>query len=383
MARELAHRGHNITVISTGKFYTENKEAIIKESIPIRLVTKDFPESRWIRSYKIWQAHIASIIQQEVQNQKYDVIHHITFNQYRGIKDVFYTDIPALIGPIGGAEVIPVSLFRYGSLPFWLKIKEFIRYIPWDSIPLIQRINKRSQPLSVLCSNQITANRLTKGLFRVKGEVRIVPAIAINESEIYEDLTPPTPNPYILFDGGLSRPQKGTWLMLGAIKHLWKQGLHIPIRIVGLTDKEKSIIHKKAADVGIPQEALQLYNFIPRPVMLKFMREAIIFLSTVFRDSGAMAQLEALAQGTRIVSLDIPSQLWLPTDMASKVKVQSSRNAMEKEIARLLKKQIDSPSHSEEWNIRRIKFLKKYMTWESRVDLFESIYKKLTQARAY
>ena len=114
--------------------------------------------------------------------------------------------------------------------------------------------------------------------------------------------------------------------------------------------------------------------------MLHHMRQAKVFLSTVYRDSGAMALLEALAQGTHIVCLDIPSQLWLSSDIASKVKIQSSRDRMEKAIARALHEQILRPPLNDEWENNRISFLKKHMTWKKRIDLFESIYNNLTNA---
>lgn len=382
IARGLALRGHQITVICTSKYYNDNKKSIEKETLNIKLITQDYPDSRWTRSYKIWQRRIGPVIQQELQKQKYDVVHHITFNQYRSIRDVFYTNLPALIGPIGGAEIVPLPLLFYGSLPITYKIKEALRYLPWDAIPLIRRINRAKQPIKIICSNQITANRLRQGFFRVKSNINIAAAICIEKTEISETSIPSKESPYILFDGGLSRPQKGTWLMLGALKQLWKQDCHIPVCIVGLSEDEKSIIQKRALKIGLPSEALLLHSPVPRSEMLNLMRNATIMLSTVYRDSGAMALLEALAQGTRITCLDIPSQLWLTPDMALKVPIQSSRKKMEKALADALQQQINSPEPESSWHDKRVKFLQENMTWESRINMLENTYKELIDTSA-
>ena len=380
VARGLALQGHQITVISTNKYRDENQKSIEKEGLSIKLITQDFPESCWTRSYKIWQRRIGPVIQQEIQEQQYDVIHHITFNQYRAIRDVFYTSLPALIGPIGGAESVPLPLLCYGSLPISYKIKEALRYLPWDAIPFIRRVNKAKQPVEIICSNQITEKRLHKGLFRVKTNICTAAAICIHSSEICETSSPSKENPYILFDGGLSRPQKGTWLMIGALNQLWTQNCHIPVCIVGLTDNEKSIIRRKATQMGLPEEALRLYSSVPRSQMLELMRHATVMLSTVYRDSGAMALLEALAQGTRIVCLDIPSQLWLTPEMACKVPVQRSRSKMEGALSDALKHQINAPAPDSTWHNKRVKFLQEHMTWESRINMFVDKYKALVSA---
>ena len=380
VARGLALRGHEVTVISTSKYHDQNKQCIDDEKLNIRLITQDFPKSRWTRSYKIWQSKIGPVIRHEVQRHQYDVVHHITFNQYRSIKDVFYAKIPALIGPIGGAETIPIPLLRYGVLPIAYVIKELLRYIPWDAIPFIHRINKAKHPVEIICSNQITANRLNKGFFRVKNSVSIAPAISINRGEICETSMQSKEDSYILFDGGLARPQKGTWLMLDALRELWKHNYCIPVCIVGLSDKEKSTISNKAHQLGLPQEALRLHNSVARSEMLTLMRNATIMLSTVYRDSGAMALLEALAQGTRIVCLDIPSQLWLPPDFACKVPVQKSRRAMVRALVSAIQQQLSLPSPDSSWHKKCIDFLQNHMTWESRIDLFEKMYLKLIAA---
>ena len=62
--------------------------------------------------------------------------------------------------------------------------------------------------------------------------------------------------------------------------------------------------------------------------------------SCVYRDSGSMALLEALARGCRIVCLDIPSQEWLPEQFCHKVAVQPTSSAMEDALASALQQEI-------------------------------------------
>lgn len=375
VAKGLSQRGHQVTVLTTSEFAYLNHPAIEKENLSIKLIEQDFCIRQFAssRAYRLWQKKIGDTIIEETSRHPYDLVHHITFNQYRHIKDIFAVSLPYIIGPIGGAELIPPSLLRYGNIPLSLHIKELLRYCPWDTLPLIYRCRQQSSRGIVLTSNKATASRLKK----LPQPVRVCPAIAIHEHEIITSPKLARLAPYILFDGGLSRPQKGTWLALRALAKLWKKGVRVPIRMVGIPPSDATQINQYAIDLELPSDSLQLYPTVDRDTMLKWMQEALVMLSTVYRDSGSMALLEALAQGCRIVCLDIPSQKWLPEQFCHKVAVQPTSSAMEEALASALQQEIAAPAYTEEWHKNRVQWIEQNMTWDARLDTFEGLYRQI------
>lgn len=376
VARGMALRGHLVTVITTREFSASNRAAIQAEGLNINLIEEDcgisfYPSSR---SYRKWQRRIGSTIRQVATDGNCDLIHHVTFNQYRDIHDVFATHLPYLIGPVGGAELVPRPLLQYGNLPLLNRIKEWLRYSSLDAIPLTHRCCRHRARGILLASNAPTAERLHK----LPVQTSICPAIALHDSEIVEHLeSPGNHEPYILFDGGLSRPQKGTWLALRALSRLWSQDRCVPIRMVGISPADQEIIRNYVQQVNLPEGAVQLEAQVSRATMLRYMQEASIMLSCVYRDSGSMALLEALAQGCRIVCLDIPSQAWLPPHFCHKVAIEATSEVMESAIAAALSCELEAPQRTQQWQAERVQWLRNHMTWETRISNLESYYKQL------
>ena len=147
--------------------------------------------------------------------------------------------------------------------------------------------------------------------------------------------------------------------------------------MVGIPPSDATRINQYAIDLELPSDSLQLYPTVDRDTMLKWMQEALVMLSTVYRDSGSMALLEALAQGCRLVCLDIPSQKWLPEQFCHKVAVQPTSSAMEEALASALQQEIAAPAYTEEWHKNRVQWIEQKMTWDARLDTFEELYRQI------
>lgn len=382
IARGLALRGHEVTVVTTPRLSEQNHAAIEREQLSIRLIEVLFGDksTRFRSKYYKWQQKIAAVIAREAKENRYDVVHHLTFNQYRGIYDVFHAGIPFLIGPVGGAELIPPYLLLHGKMPLAMVLKELLRYAPWDAVSVIRRINASSVPHAYIASNPVSAERMNQGVVHLRQPASVHPIIAVNEEDILPD-EPERKQPYFLFDGGLSRPQKGTWLMLDALATAWQRGCRVPVRMVGTTENDHEVIYRYAQKKGLPKDALELLPRVSHEEMLMFMRHSTALLSTVFRDSGGMAILEALAQGTNVICFDIPSQQWLPAELACKVAVPSllrGGRVAAHSVAEVLQQVAASPSHGDEWHRRRCSFLRAHMTWKAHVAMLEQAYKTLS-----
>lgn len=385
-AISLARRGHNVTVITTPEYTELNRTALAELNLPLQVKEVTFAGLKVFDSsagYKFWQKNIGAYIREECQRQNYDVIHHITFNQYRGLKDIFDAELPYVAGPLGGAETVAPAFLAYGGMRLKSLLKECLRYLSCDAIPIILRSNRKKQNGIILASSVTTADRLNKGFFKLKRKALVYPAIALADDEIKD--TPEAKAegsiPYFLFYGTPALPEKGIWLMLEAFAQYRKNGGKGKVVIVGLKDpKHQSLVQHYMQNRGISLDTANFFPYIPREEMLRLMRQAAGVIYAGFRDSGGMSALEAVAQGCNLICYDIPSQKWLPETYAVKVPIPSiwqRKKRCAQSLAEALTRAEQMPPRSSSWHAKRVEWLRREMTWKAHALHFEQLYKEL------
>ena len=371
VARGMCERGHDVTVVTTSEFHHLNAPAVAQMERPPRLIEWDCGITHFAssRSYRIWQRRIEAPLRELCRRERFDLAHHVTFNQYRHIHDVFATGLPYLIGPVGGAETIPLRLWR--DLPWSTRFKELLRRIPWDVRLLTRRVRHSKARGLILASTPQTLERLTHtgGL----SNVELMPIISIASNEIRDDAPTPADEPYLIFDGGL-RPEKGLRMLLRSLAALHREGESIPLRIAAVRPEDQGTLLALARSCGLPEQWLQPMPFMKRSELLPIIRSARGFVSVGFRDAGCMALLEAVALGVSTLCLDLPGQSWLPDDYACKVPVTART---EEDLRAALKKIIHAAPRPAEWHRERARWLCEHMSWDVRLSQLENHYKHL------
>lgn len=371
VARGMCERGHDVTVVTTSEFHHLNAPAVAQMERPPRLIEWDCGITHFAssRSYRIWQRRIEAPLRELCRREDFDLAHHVTFNQYRHIHDVFATGLPYLIGPVGGAETIPLRLWR--DLPWSTRFKELLRRIPWDVRLLTRRVRHSKSRGLILASTPQTLDRLTHtgGL----SNVELMPIISIASNEIRDDAPTPADEPYLIFDGGL-RPEKGLRMLLRSLAALHREGESIPLRIAAVRPEDQGTLLALARSCGLPEQWLQPMPFMKRSELLPIIRSARGFVSVGFRDAGCMALLEAVALGVSTLCLDLPGQSWLPDDYACKVPVTART---EEDLRAALKKIIHAAPRPAEWHRERARWLCEHMSWDVRLSQLENHYKHL------
>lgn len=384
IASGLARRGHEITVVTTTEYAEQNHKALENEQLPIRLLEWDEGLSDFAKreTYNLWQKKIGNRLNDVARNGDFNLVHHITFNQYRGIYDVFAANLPFLIGPIGGAEVVPYAFLTGKHLPPAMTMKEILRHCPWDAQALISRFNNSGQRGLILASNKPTAQRLNRNFpFSLARKARVCPIIAVHGSEILDEPPVRADHPYFVYYGGM-RPEKGASLLFPALRRIWDEGVCIPVMMSGMRDEDLPLLRQTVSFFGLPQEAVKPLEFMPRTQLLEIMRGAVAFISTSLRDSGCMALLESVAQGVPSVCFDIPSQDWLLPEFAQKVSMSPRGGKIRAEfciegLKNALLKAASSAQPDSEWHRNRASWLRQTMTWEVRLTQIEEAYQHI------
>ncbi len=377
VASGLAARGHEVWVLSTSEFHTDNAPAMEALGLPnFHLLEWDCGLSKFPQAatYQAWQKRIAPQLKQLCTEQQFDLIHHLTFNQYRSIREVFSAGLPYLCGPMGGAEMVAPVFFK--ELPFKARLKEMLRYVGADALALSYHAQRCPQKGLFLASGPQTQARLqgVAGLYNTL----LSPIIAVKESEIID--CPPqaaSEAPYLIYAGGL-RPEKGPYIMLRALAKLWAKGCRVPLKMAAIPDHAINELHDTITKLGLPDEAVQILPFMPRQKLMALMQDAAAFLCFNFRDSGCMALLEAVALGVPSICFDNEEQFWLPQEFSHKISVQGlNMSEVEENLAKAMLKACQSPRPNATWHAQRSAWLRRCMTWEARLDYIEHCYRHL------
>lgn len=374
VAAGLAARGHEVCVVTTSEFRHLNVPALEKARLPIQLVEFDagLKQFNSSRAYGVWQRAVGAELRRLTQEQKFDLIHHVTFNQYRALHDVFEVDLPYVVGPLGGAETVHPRFWK--EVPLKMALKEAVRYMPWDVLPLKKRVAAAAAPGVVLASTPQTAGRL-KNYAGIDG-VKLTPVISLHDEEIATAAPQRGQERYFVFDGGV-RPEKGLKLFLRALARLWNAGMRVPVKVAAVAEDARSGVLRYVKGLGLPESAVEMMPFMPRVELLEVLRGASGFVSVGFRDAGCMALLEAVGLGIPSVCLDVSGQHWLPAEYAIKVPVTVDN--MEQAIAEAMEKLLHQPERTPDWHRERAEWLREHMTWRVRLDYFEQVYSELVQ----
>ncbi|MDD5363776.1 MAG: glycosyltransferase family 4 protein [Gallionellaceae bacterium] len=130
-AKQLASRGHDVWVITRGVMQQDIEHHLTTESQPGNL-NFIYHECRallpWLKLFKArfryiyyyfwqWGAYQAAM-QAHVQNG-FDLVHHVTWVQYRAPSFMGRLGIPFIFGPVGGGEASPWNLRSVIGLRQW------------------------------------------------------------------------------------------------------------------------------------------------------------------------------------------------------------------------------------------------------------------------
>ncbi len=374
VARALARRGHDVWVATTSEFGVLNHAALSNQAWAQQLHIlewdcglKDFPLAK---TYRQWQKLIEQPLRKLHEQEQFDLIHHLTFNQYRNVHDVFHLDIPYLIGPLGGAETVAAVFWK--ELPLKSRLKEWARYVKWDALPLISRLRGQRSKGLLLFSGPQTLHRVKSQASWAK--VALSPIIAIHDDEIIEELSCDKED-YIICAAGGGRPEKGIDLSLRAFAEYRKQGGSLRLLIAAVPPHMQASLASRLQELQLDETSVTLLPFIPREELLALMMRARCFLCLNFRDSGCMALLEALALGLPSICFDNEEQFWLPADFAYKIPVKQT--SLEAAVAKAFSEVSSAHFLAEDWHSRRVAWLRREMTWEVRVNYLERCYQYL------
>lgn len=293
-------------ILLTKKFNEKDTRRGLKEfNIQhVELVIVDVPNAlNWFREkhsafhhmyYILWQ-HWAWLWVKH-SGIHFDVIHHVTMNDYRIPSELYKAKGAKVIwGPMGGAQVTPRPLKVYEKNQLVASFREFVnKSCSWN--PFYKKALRSYY--KIYCIN----NETQKQISRIVGkDVPLMPELALRDE--YKNLPIRKGNNDILkivFVGRLIG-KKGIAFLVDALS-LMPTDMNWELLIFGDGD-DHALIEKQIADSGIGKN-VKLMGNRPLNQIAEAYQQADVFVLPSLRETSGNVLLEAMAYTVPIVAFD-------------------------------------------------------------------------------
>lgn len=251
--------------------------------------------------YLLWQIKAYFLAKKISARSKFDVFHHITFNNdwmpsFIGA----YLPFPFIWGPMGGGQKIPASFKK--TIHWKNRINQELRVAGqwfWRHTVFRHKCVKRA--LAILVCNKDTEEKI-----KISPE-KIYPfpvnGISLDELNSRRDSLDHIDHVYRIIYAGRLDAIKGLNLGIKAFSLLAK---HIPdsrFEIIGV-GPEKVRLEKLIREFGL-EGKVRLTSWMERADLLTRMSESDVVLFPSFRDGGGQVVIEAMAQGKPVIGMNI------------------------------------------------------------------------------
>lgn len=376
---------HNVTVLTR----RNNKECISEylKSHPVnnlQFIFHDLPS--WMMNakkiigtqayYILWNLTAKSVVKKYLKNKHVDVVHHLTFNQYRTPSIGYIIEKPFVVGPIGGAELID-PVFDCELETDTLKRENFRR--SGKDYKIFSWLSNRSKARKAFVfSAKENVIRLNKYINKNRDIVRVLPSIAIDKNDFdIEAFAKDKKSPFTMIYAGRALDWKGLHVFLMALAQCANKLVNAKTLLIGIrTEEERTKVNRWLDEYGL-KNCVELINFMPRPELIKRLREADLFVYPAFRDSGSMAVLEACALGCPSIVFDAGGQDAFPDDTIVKVALGKSFEDTLNNFAEKLIWAYTNRGEIAIYGKKAQNFAFSEMTWRRKAEQFDIIYNEL------
>lgn len=345
--------------------------------IPHWLTYKKEMQSRWGEqiNYLWWQWLVRGFVRKQQKVHGFDVIHHLTFNQYRTPSPGFFLDIPFVMGPIGGAELVnPVFWPDLGTHTLR---KERLRQNGKDLKVLGWMCRWKQNRKLILCSCQENKERMSK--YVNPAVLQVMPAIGYSTDDFSPVQSEQTGGTFEMLYAGKAWDWKGIHIYLKAVRRAFlDRGVtNFRVLLVGIRFEEEQIrVTNWVKELNLTEQ-VTLIPFVNRSELLKMEANSHLAVYPAFRDSGSMSVLEACALGCPSICFDAGGQDVFPDDVVLKVPVGPTYEETLRHFAEKLRWAYEHPDETKRMGQSARNWVADHLTWDSKVDDFMKIYQTL------
>ena len=333
----------------------------------VELVIVDVPNAlNWFREkhsafhhmyYILWQ-HWAWLWVKH-SGIRFDVIHHVTMNDYRIPSEMYKAKGAKVIwGPMGGAQVTPRPLKVYEKNQLVASFREFVnKSCSWN--PFYKKALRSYY--KIYCIN----NETQKQISRIVGkDVPLMPELALRDE--YKNLPIRKGNNDILkivFVGRLIG-KKGIAFLVDALS-LMPTDMNWELLIFGDGD-DHALIEKQIADSGIGKN-VKLMGNRPLNQIAEAYQQADVFVLPSLRETSGNVLLEAMAYAVPIVAFDTSfCRLLKEVDCGVFINTEQALNNIKEDYCKAIVTLGQDKELAKQMGMNGYKYVNSKLTWDEK-----------------
>jgi glycosyltransferase involved in cell wall biosynthesis len=329
--------------------------------------------------YKIWQILTYYKVKKIIKYEKFDIIHHLTFNEFRTPSALWKFGIPFIWGPIGGAQEFPEGFDKFYKFNFKYRCSESIRkminsfYI--NSNGLVKVYSKSSYVLfATQCNYDILYNDVLKDKSAILLETGIDKIKPYNKDYKSKDKIS------FLWVGNLIY-RKALGLLLEAI-HILKQSNteyeeKYEFNIIG-DGPLKSIYEEYCKENKLNN--VKFIGKVNHKDVDNYYKDADVFIFTSLRDTSGNVVLEAMANSLPVIVIDHQGVKDIVDKKSGiKIKPKNAQYVINELVDSIIKLGDESEIRMSMGTNGRNIIEQKYL-WETKAKIMQDIYEKVCKS---
>lgn len=316
--------------------------------------------------YKIWQRGILPIAQKIVDSEKIDIIHHVTFNEFRTPGKLYKLGTPFVWGPIGGGQFYN-PIFREAFFSSKDIAKERIRnLINRAYLSFSKDIHKTVlSAKAILIADPSTQAAMPK----TREYIRLLETAYNTERNTIKKYMPHDGPIRLLWVGGIW-PRKGLKVLLDALgESTFKD---FTLDVIGDGDDRKKCIQLCEA-YGL-QDKVHFGGKLSYEQVNQEYDKADVFVFTSLRDTSGNVVLEAMSHGLPVIALDHHGVSEMITEeTGTKIKIQSY-GQIKKDLITTIRKYKSNFAWLQQQGVAGRKRVEEVYSWNRNAEIMYSVY---------
>jgi len=378
-ALALVRRGHEVWVLTRRNNQTCIEAALERWHEPyasrLHFIYYDLPRwaAWWKRGgrgvhlyYSLWQRGIVGVARAAHLQQRFDVVHHLTFGVWRQPTLLHRLGIPCIFGPVGGGEMAPWPLV-HGMPSLRARVSEYLRF----AVNVVSLLNPGLRRCFASSPWIIAKTRETAAwIARAGGEATVSLEIGIAPERIVDESPTRHPGRLDCLYAGRLIALKGIHLALLALARATQAGVDVRFTVVG-NGPLRGTLEAMSDALGIGPKVVFCGQLSQAELYAKY-REHDLLLFPSLHDSSGNVVLEAFASGLPVLCL----QLGGPAEMvdASCGRAVEARRGSQQEVIEGLAASLIDFAGSPELLLRLREGARKKAVGASWDDTVETVY---------
>ena len=245
--------------------------------------------------YKLWQKKVLDFAKTVQEKEQCDIVHHITYNEFRTPGELYKLDIPYVWGPIGGGQ-----MFNKVFCPaYFRKIDVVFEYIRNADTDFCGKYSKAIKEVEGRASAIVIADCSTYKLLKLDGVYRLFEtAYDLNRNPI-KPIYRKSGIIRLLWVGNII-PRKGLKLLIEALGESTYRNFKLDV-IGGGKDKENCI--ELVAKYGLSDQ-ICFHGKMDYNAVNAMYDNADLFLFTSLRDTSGNVVIEAMSHGLPTIAFN-------------------------------------------------------------------------------